>query len=140
MKRKKSSKPGKKKSMRMKSSRESVAGSNVEEPVGLSPSQPSPGSSRGRSGFGESVSGPLEEDGSEEVVILEDEEDVFLEAEEERPVRVVSPKRRSAALQFSRKVVERTPAYDERIEGSAWGSTREEMDLELDVPWEDRMF
>jgi len=73
-------------------------------------------------------------------VILEDEEDVFLEDEEELPVRVVSPKRRSAALQFSRKVVERTPTYDERIEESGWGSTREEMDLELDVPWEDRMF
>ena len=51
MKRKKSSKPGKQKRMRMKSSRESVAESNAEEPVGLSPSQPSPGSSRGRSGF-----------------------------------------------------------------------------------------
>jgi len=102
--------------------------------------QPSPGSSRGRSGFGESVSGPLQEDGSEEVVILEDDDDVFLEAEEERSERVASPKRRSAALRFSRKVVERTPTYDERIEGSARDSLREEMDLELDVPWEDRMF
>ena len=52
-------------------------------------------------------------------MILEDEEDVFLEDEEELPVRVASPKRRSAALQFSRKVVERTPTYDERIEGFA---------------------
>ena len=140
VKRKKSSKPGKQKRLRMKSARETVAGSRAEEPVGLSPSQPSPGSSRGRSGFGESVSGPLQEDGSEEVVILEDDDDVFLEAEEERSERVASPKRRSAALKFSRKVVERTPTYDERIEGSARDSLREEMDLELDVPWEDRMF
>ncbi len=76
----------------------------------------------------------------EEVVILEDEEDVFMEDEEELPVRVASPKRRSAALQFSRKVVERTPTYDERIEEPGWGSTREEIDLELDIAWEDRMF
>jgi len=140
VKRKKSSKPGKQKRMRMRSAREAAAGSRAEEPVDLSPSQPSPGSSRSRIGFGESVSGPLEEGGSEEVVILEDDEDVFLEAEEERSVRVASPKRRRAALQFSRKVVEQTPTYDERIEGSARDSPREEMDLELDVPWEDRMF
>jgi len=140
VKRKKSSKPGKQKRMRMRSAREAAAGSRAEEPVDLSPSQPSPGSSRGRSGFGESVSRPLQGGGSEEVVILEDEDDVFLEAEEERSVRVASPKRRSAALKFSRKVVERTPTYDERIEGSARDSPREEMDLELDVPWEDRMF
>jgi len=55
VKRKKSSKPGKQKRMRMRSARE--AGSRAEEPVDLSPSQPSPGSSRGRSGFGESVLG-----------------------------------------------------------------------------------
>ena len=140
VKRKKSSKPGKQKRLRMKSSRESVAESNAEEPVGLSPSQPSPGSSRGRSGFGESVSGPLQEDGSEEVVMLEEDDDVFLEAEEERTEKVASPKRMSAALRFSRKVVERTPTYDERIEGSARDSLHEEMDLELDLPWEDRMF
>ena len=140
VKRKKSSKPGKQKRMKMKSVREAAAGSRVGEPVGLSPSQPSPGSSRGRSGFGESISGPLLEDGAEEVVILEEDDDVFLEAEEEHSVRVASPKRRSAALQFSRKVVERAPTYDEMIEGSARDSSREEMDLELDVPWEDRMF
>ena len=71
---------------------------------------------------------------------VEDDDDVFLEAEEERTEKVASPKRMSAALRFSRKVVERTPTYDERIEGSARDSLREEMDLELDVPWEDRMF
>ena len=140
VKRKKSSKPGKLKRLRMRSSKESVGESNAEEPVGLSPSQPSPGSSRGRSGFGESVSGPLQEDGSEEVVMLDEEDEVFLEAEEGRTEKVASPKRMSAALRFSRRVVERTPTYDEMIEGSARVSLLEEMDLELDVPWEDRMF
>ena len=140
VKRKKSSKPGKQKRMRMKSSRESVPESNAEEPVGLSPSQPSPGSSRGRSGFGESVSRPQKEDGSEEVVMLDEEDEVFLEAEEGRTEKVASPQRMSAALRFSRRVVERTPTYDEMIEGSARVSLLEEMDLELDVPWEDRMF
>ena len=72
--------------------------------------------------------------------MLEDDDVVFLEAEEERTEKVASPKRMSAALRFSRKVVEQTPTYDERIEGSARDSLREEMDLELDVPWEDRMF
>ena len=139
VKRKKSSKPGKQKRLRMRSSRD-VAESNAEEPVGLSPSQPSPGSSRGRSGFGGSASGPLQEDGSEEVVVLDEEDDVFLEAEEGRTEEVASPKRMSAALRFSRRVVERTPTYDEMIEGSARVSLLEEMDLELDVPWEDRMF
>ena len=140
VKRKKNPKPGKLKRLRMRSSRESVAESNAEEPVGLSPSQPSPGSSRGRSGFGESVSGPQQEDGCEEVVMLDEEDDVFLEAEEGRTEEVASPKRMSAALRFSRRVVEQTPTYDEMIEGSARISFPEEMDLELDVPWEDRMF
>jgi hypothetical protein len=124
----------------MRSSRESVAESNVEEPIGLSSSQPSPGSSRDRSGFGESVSGPQQEDGCEEVVMLGEEDDVFLEAEEGRTEEVASPKRMSAVLRFSRRVVEQTLTYDERIEGSDRVSFLEEMDLELDVPWEDRMF
>ena len=140
VKRKKNPRPGKLKRLRMRSSRESVAESNVEEPVGLSSSQPSPGSSRDRSGFGESVSRPQQEDGCEEVVMLDEEDDVFLEAEEGRTEEVASPKRMSAALRFSRRVVEQTPTYDETIEGSTRVSLLEEMDLELDVPWEDRMF
>ena len=119
----------------MRSSRESVAESNVEEPVGLSSSQPSPGSSRDRSGVGESVSGPQQEDGCEEVVMLNEEDDVFLEAEEGRTEEVASPKRMSAALRCSRRVVEH-----ETIEGSTRVSFPEEMDLDLDVPWEGRMF
>jgi len=73
-------------------------------------------------------------------VIIDEEDEVFLEAEDERMEEVASPKRFSAALRFSRRVVERTPTYDEMIEGSARVSRLEEMDLELDVPWEDRMF
>jgi len=140
VKRKKNPRPGKLKRLRMRSSRESVAESNVEEPVGLSSSQPSPGSSRDRSGFGESVSGPQQEDGCEEVVMLGEEDDVFLEAEEGRTEEVASPKRMSAVLRFSMRVVEQTLTYDERIEGSDKVSFLEEMDLELDVPWEVRMF
>jgi len=140
VKRKKNPRPGKLKRSRLRSARESAAGSNAEEPVGLSSPQPSPGSSRDRSGVGESVSGPQQEDGYEEVVMLGEEDDVFLEAEEGRTEEVVSPKRMSAALRFSRRVVEQTPTYDEMIEGSARVSFPEEMDLELDVPWEDRMF
>ena len=107
VKRKKNPRPGKRKRLRMRSSRESVAESNVEELVGLSSSQPSPGSSRDRSGFGESVSGPQQEDGCEEVVMLGEEDDVFLEAKEGRTEEVASPKRMSAALRFSRRVVEK---------------------------------
>ena len=142
VKRKKNPRPGKLKRLRMRSSKESVAESNAEEPVDLPPSQPSPGPSRDRSGFGESVSGPQQEDGcsEEEVVMLDEESEVFLEAEEERTEKIVSPKRMSAALRFSRRVVERTPTYDELIEGTTRGAFFEETDLELDVPWEDRMF
>jgi len=142
VKRKKNPRPGKLKRLRMRSSKESVAESNAEEPVDLPPSQPSPGPSRDRSGFGESVSGPQQEDGcsEEEVVMLDEESEVFLEAEEERTEKIVSPKRMSEALRFSRRVVERTPTYDELIEGTTRGAFFEETDLELDVPWEDRMF
>jgi len=72
--------------------------------------------------------------------MLSEEDDVFLDDEERRTEEVASPKRRSAALRFSRRVVERTPTYDKLIEGSARVSIPEELDLELDVPWEDRMF
>ena len=58
MKRKKNPRPSKLKRMRMRSLKESAAGSTAEEPLGVSPSQPSPGSSGARNGFGESVSGP----------------------------------------------------------------------------------
>ena len=73
-------------------------------------------------------------------MMLGEEDEVFLEAEEGRTDEVASPKRLSAALRFSRRVIEQTPTYDELIEGSARVSFPEELDLELDVPWEDRMF
>ena len=137
VKRKKNPRPGKLKRLRMRSSKESVAEANAEEPVGLPPSQPSPGASRDRTGFGESASGPPQEDGcEEEVVMLDEEDEVFLEAEEERTEEAASPRRMSAALRFCRRVVERTPTYDELIEGTAGVAFSEEMDLELDVPWE----
>ena len=140
VKRKKNPRPGKLKRMRMRSLKESVAGSAAEEPAGVSPSQPSHGSSRERSGFGERVSGPQQEDRYEEVMMLGEEDEVFLEDEEEGTVEVSSPKRMSAALRFSRRVIERTPTYGEMIEGTSKFAFPEEMDLELDIPWEDRFF
>ena len=72
--------------------------------------------------------------------MLGEEDEVFLEAEEERTQEAVSPKRMIAALRFSRRAVEQIPTYDKLIEGTARVAFPEEMDLELDVPWEDRMF
>ena len=72
--------------------------------------------------------------------MIDEEDDVFLEVEEEGAEEAVSPKRMSAALRFSRRVVEWTPTYDELVEGTATVAFPEEVDLELDVPWEDRMF
>ena len=59
VKRKKNRRPGKIKRMRMRSLKESVTGSTAEEPAGTSPSQPSPGPSAARSGYGEDVGGVL---------------------------------------------------------------------------------
>ena len=136
VKRKKNSRPGKLKRMKMRSLRESGAGSTAEEPVGVSSSQPSPGSSIARNGFGESVSGPQQEDGYEELVMMDEEDEVFLENEGEKEEKVSSPRRLSAALRFSRRVVEQPLTYDELIEGVVF---TDEIDLELEVPWEDRM-
>ena len=44
---------------------------------------------------------------------LDEDNKVFLEEEEEKEVEVREPKRRSAELRFSRKVVERPPTYDD---------------------------
>ena len=72
--------------------------------------------------------------------MLGEEDEVFLENEEEGTVEVSSPKRMSAALRFSRRVIERTPTYDEMIEGTFKVAFPEDMDLELDIPWQDRFF
>ena len=117
VKRKKNPRPGKLKRMRMRSLKESAAGSTAEELVGVSLSQPSPGSSGARNGFRESVSGPQQEDGYEEVVIVDEEDEVFLKDEREKEEEVPSPRRQSAALRFSMRVVERPLTYDELIEG-----------------------
>ena len=137
VKRKKNPRPGKLKRMKMRSLRESAAGSTAEEPVGVSLSQPSPGSSGARKGFGESVSRPQEEDGYEEVVMMDEEVEVFLDDDGELDEKLSSPRRVSAALRFSRRVLERPLTYDELIEGVAFP---DEIDLELEVPGEDRMF
>ena len=140
VKRKKNPQPGKIKRMRMRSLKEDAAGSTAEEPVGNPLSQPSPGSSGVRNGSGGTVSGPQQEDSCEEVVMLDKEDEVFLEEEEEKKVEVPIPRRQSAGLRFSRKVVERPPTYDELIEGVPQIAFPEDLYLELEVPWEERFF
>ena len=134
MKREKNPRSGKLKRMRMRSLKENAAGSTDEEPVGVAPSQPSPGSYGARNGFRESVSGPQQEDGFEEVVMV-DEED-----EGEKEEKVPSPRRQSAALRFSRRVGERPLTYDELIEGVSRVAFPDDLDREVEVPWEDRLF
>ena len=118
----------------------SAAGSTAEEQAGILPSQPSPGSSGVRNGFEGIVSVPQKEDRCEEVVKLDEDHKVFLEEKEEKEVEVREPKRRSAALRFSRKVVERPPTYDELIEGVSQIAFPEDLDIELEIPWEERFF
>ena len=93
IKRKMNPRPGKLKRMRMISLKESAAGSTTEELAGIPPSQPSPGSSRARNGLRGIVSGSLWEDSYEEVVILNEEDDMFMENEEEKEVEVPIPRR-----------------------------------------------
>ena len=100
----------------MRRLRDSGVGSTAEESVGTSLDQPAPGSSGVRSDFREEVSKPHQEDDFEEVVILQGEDDVFLEEEEEKEERKEEKKRMSAALGFSRRVIERPPTYYELIE------------------------
>ena len=74
------------------------------------------------------------------MVKLDEDNKVFLEEEEEKEVEVREPKRRSAALRFSRKVVERPPTYDELIEGVPQIAFPEDLDIELEIHWEERFF
>ena len=140
VKREKNPRSGKLKRMRMRSLKENAAGSTAEEPVGVSPSKPSPGSSGARNGLGENVSGPQQEDSYEEVVMVDEEDEVFLEDEGEKEEEVPSPWRQSAALRFSRRVVERPHTYDEFIKGVSRVAFPDDLDLEVEVPWEDRLF
>ena len=140
IKRKALPRPGELKRLKMRSLRDGGVGSTAEESGGTSLDQPAPGSSGVRSDFREEVSKPQQEDDFEEVVILQGEDDVFLEEEEEKKVEVTIPRRQSAGLRFSRKVVERPPTYDELIEGVPQIAFPEDLYLELEVPWEERFF
>lgn len=72
--------------------------------------------------------------------MLDEDDEVFLEEEEEREEEVPNPKRRNAALRFSRRVVERPPTYDELIEGVPQIVFPEDLDIELEIPWKKRFF
>ena len=65
---------------------------------------------------------------------------MFLEDEGEKEEKGPSPWRQSAALRFSRRVVEQPLTYDELIEGVPRVAFPDDLDLELEVPWEDRLF
>jgi len=137
VKRRNSSRPSKLKRIRMRSLKVSGAGSTAEEPAGIPQSQPTPGPSGVRNDFRGEVSGPQQEDGLEEVVVLEEDDDIFLEEKEEK---VQKKKRMSAAPGFSRRVIERPLTYDEIIESILRSVFSDEEEMELEVPWEDRLF
>ena len=137
VKRKGVSRPGKLKRLRMRSLRESGVGSSAGESVGTSLDQPAPGLSGVRSGSGEEVSEPRQEACFEEVVVIEEDDDVFLEEKEEKERR---RKRMSAAPGASRRVIDRPLTYDEMIESVPRSVFSDEEEMELEVPWEDRLF
>jgi len=132
-KREKNPRSGKLKRMRMRSLMEGAAGSTAKEPAGIPPSQPSPGLSGARNGFRVIVSGPQQENSYED-------DEVFLEDEGEKEEKVLLPRSQSAALRFGRTVVERPLTYDDLIERVPRIEFPDDLDLELDVPWEDRIF
>ena len=49
-------------------------------------------------------------------------------------------KRMSAAPGVVRRVIDRPPTYDELIESVPRSVFSEEEEMELEVPWEDRLF
>ena len=99
--------------------------------------QPTPGPSGVRNDFRGEVSRPQQEDGFEEVVILQEDDEVSLEDEDKKEIK---KKRRSAALEFSWRVIEQPPTYDELIEGILRVAFPEELEMELEIPWEERFF
>ena len=115
----------------------SGAGTSAEEPAGIPQSQPTPGPSGVRNDFRGEVSRPQQEDGFEEVVILQEDDEVSLEDEDKKEIK---KKRRSAALEFSWRVIEQPPTYDELIEGILRVAFPEELEMELDILWEERFF
>jgi len=86
--------------MRMRSLKVSGACSTTEEPAGIPQSQSTPGPSGVRNDLRGEVSGPQQEDGFEEVVILQGDDEVSLEDEEKKDEdkKEIEKKRRSAAL------------------------------------------
>ena len=137
VKRKSVSRPGKLKRLRMRSLRDSGVGSSAGESASTSLGQPVPGSSGARNGSGEEVSEPQQEASFEEVVVVEEDDDVFLEEKEEQ---LRKEKRMSAAPGVVRRVVDRPPTYDELIESVPRSVFSDEEEMELEVPWEDRLF
>jgi len=137
LKRKSVSRPGKLKRLRMRSLRDSGVGSSAGESVGTSLDQPAPGPSRVRNDSGEEVSEPQQDACFEEVVMVEEDDDVFLEEKEEK---VQKRKRMSAAPGIVRRVEERPLTYDEIIESVPRSVFSDEEEMELEVPWEDRLF
>ena len=128
-----SSRPGKLKRMKMRSLRESGTGLTAGEPAEAPSSQPTPGSHGVRNDLGGVVFGPQQEDGYEEVVILQEDDEVFLEDEEKKEVNT---RRRSAALGFSQRIIERLMMYDELIEGVPRVAFLED----LEIPFDERFF
>ena len=142
IKRKSCLRPGKLKRMRMRSLKEIGAGSTAEEPAGIPQSQPAPGSSRVRDEYGGTVSRPKQEDSDEEVVMFQEDDEVILEEElevgEKKEVEV--SKRRSTPLRFPSRAVESPPTYDELIEAVPWIAFPDDLDIELEIPWDRRFF
>ena len=62
---------------------------------------------------------------------------MFLEDEEKKEVK---KKRMSAALGFSRRVIERPPTYDLLIEGVPKIVFPDELEMKMEIPWEERFF
>ena len=75
-------------------------------------------------------------------MIIQEDDDVFLEDEVEKDEEKneINKKRRSAALRFSQRVIERPPTYDELIEGISRIAFPEVLEMELEIPWEERFF
>ena len=79
----------------MRSLKVSGACSTAEEPAGIPQSQSTPGPSGVRNDLRGEVSGPQQEDGFEEVVILQGDDEVSLEDEDKKEIE---KKRTRAAL------------------------------------------
>ena len=68
--------------------------------------------------------------------------EVFLEDEEKKDEdkKEIKKKRRGAPRGFSLRVMERPPTHDELIEGIPMVAFPEDLEMELEIPWEERFF